>query len=370
MKPHIWVFLGLVVLAINNWILITYLGSHDHFIESSSATNSTLTDKEIESVSRLTDSNPSQLDYGGRVREPEEPNIELSDRGDFDEEFRAFAASQEFADIMNEYSIAQSRRGAEKQNEFQKMTAQELLSVYLSTDNSLDKQSALGSLHGKYDQLETYELKQLYQSLDATNGKWASSELLNILLERDDPDALVWVKQEILNGDSSSNISRDIYQNVYEKDPEFISDYVRNLPLEVATKQGFLFSLLSTESELAKIFLEKNIDEILDTGNTTNLNFIGYNASIDLDSQQEARLVEFFGSSKKDTREFAIVLARDIDDVELLREGFNKLTRDREQSIFLSQLLTDGKDTSKGRLAIELAERVDNPRLQRYIERL
>ena len=366
MKPHIWVFLGLVVLAINNWILITYLGSHDHFIESSSATNSKLIDRGIEP----TDSNLSQLVYDGKAAESEKPNIELKNQPDFREEFREFAASQEFAEIMNEYTLAQSRRGAEKQNEFQSMTAQELLSVYLSTDSSLDKQSALSLLNGKYDQLETYEIKQLYQSLDATSRRWNGTELLNVLLERDDPDALVWVKQEILNADSSNNISRDVFEIVYEKDPEFISNYVRDLPLDVATKQGFFFSLLSTESELAKIFLEKNIDEILETGNTTNLNFIGYNASIDLDSQQEARLVDFFGSSKKDTREFATALARNIDDIELLREGFNKLTRDREQSIFLSQLLVEGKDTSKGRLAIELAERVDNPRLQRYIERL
>lgn len=370
MKTWHWIIFVVGSLALNNWLLIQYLGDPDQTVTKTTTTElKNSDDDKLQQNSNLSGTSANHQDTPEMASEhnlSEEPSQPTA--SPFESEFKQFSTSKEFQSIMDEYRILANQRSQEKQRYYQSMSSEELFAAYQSAESTLDKQWALQYLRdGKLEQLETYEIKQLYQALDEGTESWNKYAMLNLLLEKGDAEALVWAKESITDPAFGMQGGHEIFESLYEQDPQFVTDFVDGLTLDdLSTYRHSLYGIFN-DSKLARVFFENNLDEILDTSNTSNLRYFGHNVEIELSDQQQSGIVDLLESSRKRDREFAIGFVRSIDNIDLLRESYAKISRTQEQQHFLSQLMTDFENEDKKQLARELAENSDDPMIKQML---
>ncbi len=373
-----WIVLGASALMLNNLILLYLLGFFSTEVPPEILTRDVV--REVSPV-RQVDREPVrktiELSEERAPRLPTKGDLALStdtlavsdqpaETTSFEQEFRRFSRSEEFIAIMDRYTMSTGDRMMQNMQQYSTMSARELYDSYTNSQSSTDKQMALQALmQGKMGDLSTVELKDLYQASESELfGKY---QVLQVLLEKNDAEALQWAKQEVDNPMLAMQGGYDIYAQINDKDPAFIREYVENLRVEdLAASQYSLSALLMQDQELAKTFYAKNLDQVLDSNSNTLFQMVPYNLQLDMNSDQQYKITELLGSGSRDKRNFAIGLVHNVSDPRLIRDGFAKLTRSQDQQTMLSTLITGASTENIKKLARELAAASDDPVLQQF----
>ena len=289
-----WILGVAALLIANNAFLIWYLDNESEPVEETvtqmqdgrlkggelrkEPVNQTLAVPEEVAVSQPQNSEPAELND--------------SFAGDeFSRSFRSFSDSAEFLDIMDNYTIRSGERMMRRMQETAQMSASELYDLFVSSDSAADRTLAMQGLsQGKMSQLEDYQIKELYKS----GEPWGRMEALKLLLERDDLEAVEWAKEAATNPSSMMMGGHEVLPLLYEKDPEFVRDYVNNLSVDDAS-HGLIF--LFQNDELKQLFFENNLDQILESSNSSVFQLAPHNIQVELDSNQQSRAIELLASS-------------------------------------------------------------------------
>ncbi len=370
-----WIVLGASALMLNNLVLLYLLGFF-----STEVPPEILTRDVVRQVSQVEEQPVRKMIEPSEERAPRLPTksdlalsadtVAVSDQPaestSFDQEFRRFSQSDEFIAIMDRYTMSTGDRMMQNMQQYSSMSARELYDSYTNSQSSTDKQMALQALmQGKMGELSPVELKDLYQASESELfGKY---QVLQVLLEKNDAEALQWAKQEIDNPMLALQGGYDIFAQINDKDPAFIREYVENLRVEdLAASQYALSALLMQDQGLAATFYTKNLDQVLDSNSNTLFQMVPFDLKLDMNSDQQYKITELLSSGSRDKRNFAIGLIHNVSDPRLIRDGFAKLTRSQDQQTMLSTLISSASNENIKKLARELAAESDDPVLQQY----
>lgn len=355
----------IIVLVLNNYLLLNFLGYFSESPDSGSpATPDTIATAEQSGLSQGEQEQTSESD----AAPVESPNTgvaafqaesstttltELSDRN-FITSFKRLSKSEDFTDIMDEYTMTSGQRLMETQREFMQMSAEELYELAVNSERGMDRAMALQTLsQGKIGDLGVYELKNLYQleNLDI----WARSKIVERLLEEDDPDGLAWARQIVTEQSQNAYISHELLEGIYEKDVEFVRDYLDQIDLEGQQVTSALIFFSSQDPELAGEFLQKNLDAILNSSNRRVFQLNAFGAKVEMNSEQQEQVLQLLESRNRQKRQFAISLLNSIGDTEVLRRAYDSLSKRSEKRTFLFSLYGDEDAPEKRQLAKDLA---------------
>jgi len=363
MKVYQRIFIIIAVVMLNNVMLLFYIG---HFSKDQTLRSDV---KEIISATATvapTSSN-QPLATIDLIQRPTtvESEIEEIDSAELAQAVENYIDSDQFLVVLEAWQKNARQRNNDLSMRMSKMGGRELHSVVLQAESRSERFAAFGTLlqGGKLQQLSNQELKELYTepSIDRSN----KAQLLSILLENDDAEALDWAKSSIQTDSIGRHTGSDVYAAIYEKDPDFIIQHINQIDINTWSPQHGLLGLIQQQPELATTFYTQNFDKILSSNNDKVFMYGLGNATIELTQQQQSQVVELFDSHNQHKRNFAINLASTIDDLQTLRQAYTKLNRNQDQMIFIRGLLSSNASSGAADLARELASNSDNPRIQR-----
>jgi len=283
MKTYQIVLIIVILLVINNIALLSFIG---HFSEQETAvtaqegsTPDTAAEVEVSSTIAASSNSIETPIENSNPALPQTTEVTLA--------VEKYIRSEQFAVVMDDWQLSASQRFGEASARMKKMNGQELHAVMLDAENLIEKMTALDILlqGGKLKQLSNTQLKSLYTEIE--HNHWGKAKLLNVLLENDDPEALVWAKTSITQNAFSNSSSGDIYNAVYEKDPEFITRHLEQFELDPSSSQYSLLTFVSQEPELARLFYARNFDKILNSDNDELFMFGAPSKDIEMTRQQE-----------------------------------------------------------------------------------
>jgi len=298
------------------------------------------------------------------INQPETTNV-ISKISATDQEFiRAFtsaAKTDELAQVLLEVQMRSQKLYQEIDERYASMSSVELLAEFNESDSPLEKQTALVKLISKeFNGVETYELKALYESPDL--DQWARSAIIRKLVATGDADGIRWAKQSLeQNKGAIAYIGTDILSGIYQHDPDFVKDYMNKVDLDDRNAISGLSTLFYQEQELAKEFVSKNFDDILQSDNPSFVQLSYQVGELNLDRNQQQGLVDALVDSNRNKRDFALRLLSSVKDTDLLRDGYQSLERDNDRINFLSNIYSTQRE-----LARELAQNSDNSKIQRF----
>ena len=370
-----WLLFSLMVLAINNILLVSWInrGSDKSFIADQGSADQ-YQGAQLTAQDSDTHSNPkglivSQIDddhvVPKKAIDQSETENAISEITATDQDFiRAFSRAgktDELAQVLLEVQMRSQKLYQEIDARYATMSSVELLAEYNESDSSLEKQTALTTLISKeFNDVEPYELKALYETPDL--DKWARAAIIQKLVSGGDPDGMQWAKQSLEQSQGvRAFIGTDILSDIYQHEPDFVKEYISNVDLDDRYAISGLSDLFYQEQELAKEFVGKNFDDMLQSDNRSFLQ-LGYQVGeLNLDRDQQQGLINALVDSNRNKRDFALRLLNNVKDTDLLRDGYQSLERDNDRINFLSSIYSGQRE-----LARELAQNSDNSKIQRF----
>lgn len=375
MSTFKWLLLALIVLFINNVLLLSWInrvsdkpaitdqvsaGQYQGAQPTAQNSNANSNSKGL-MVSKVDD-----VDFMSKkaIDQPESAKS-ISEITATDQEFiRAFssaAKTDELAQLLLEVQMHSHTLYQEIETRYASLNSVELLAEYNETDSPLEKQAALLNLvRVEFNGIEPYELKALYETPDL--DQWARASIIKKLVSNGDSDGIRWAKQSLeQNQVGNAYIGTGLLGGIYQHDPGFVKDYIKNIDLNDRNAISGLSTLFYQEQELGNEFLSKNFDDILLSDNPSFLQ-LGYQVGdLKLDRDQQQGLVNALVDSNRNKRDFALRLLSSVKDTDLLRDGYQSLERDNDRINFLSNIYGNQRE-----LARELAQNSDNSKIQRF----
>ena len=362
MNQFKWLIVFLVILALNNIALIKWM-------ERSSAPASTGL-VEARTLTQSTDGNDDRnsdavkaLPENSEVSEAQADNVEgtqsqirsLEDDDRFIEAFTRASARSELSDIFLELQFSSQRRYLELEKRMDSMSSSELVGLISASSSLVEKEVALNKLREVgFAGVQIYELKDLYQSGDTQ--QWMKAQILSELISKNDADGIAWAKEMLSEGlHSSRYLNSEMLVDLYEKDRDYVTQYVENINVLDAGVPYTVSSLLQQEPKLATRFVSKNFDQLLDADHA-ELSQVGYfSAKFDMSEAQQDKLLAALESDNRYTRGFAIALVGNVDGTDRLRAAYRNLKSTREKRRFIFALSQDADKASLRALARELS---------------
>ena len=369
MKRYSKIQIFLIILMINNLVMLYFMGyfsSDPELIgterESGMGTG-VLLNTEIQGTPIQKTTAVESNAVSNEENTLSNQNIEIENA------IQRYVMSEQFSELLDEYRDTVRSRNRDTEKLLSGMSVSELYEVTQNSSQRIEKQSALQKLlQGNINNLELHQLKSLYHDPDF--DKYSKSRFLVKMIEHNDSEALDWAKQALTGNELGKYIEYDLLSSIYEKDPEFIRGYIDQLDVEDLGGAQNIFHLTQLEPELINGFFAKKFDQILESNNDDLYQMIGHNVDFDMTSEQQAKLVEFFESNNKHKRSFAINLAKNIDDLSVLREAYNQLPRKDEKQNFIYSLYNSQNNREHLSLVKELIGDSDVPRLQLLLRQI
>jgi hypothetical protein len=363
MKIHQIVLAVIVILSVNNLLLLSYLGYFSEKETSINAINS-------EGGPNYSTPEPSQFSPSGVALPIDQDQIALRqalEKNDLNDAIENYIKSEQFTVAMDDWQLKASRRFAVITERLAKMDAPELYISALEGHSRTERAAALNSLfqNNRLAQLSSDQLKDLY--INTSMYSYGKNNILKILLENDDSEALSWAKSSITDDALTQNFDSEIYSLIYDKDPEFVKIHLAELEFEPSLTGLGILSFMQQEPGLASSFYGRNFDKILDSKNNNVFIFTPDASQLTLNDQQQSRVAELFSSNNRHKRNFAIGLAPIIEDTQLLRDAYSNLSRNQDKMMFIMSLMTPDVRTEASDLARELAKNSDEPNIRRLL---
>lgn len=287
----------------------------------------------------------------------------------FAEAYQNFAQTEEYADLWYRLQRDISRQHFEQSNRYQQMSAEELYASFLGAVSDQERDSILGALQmGKLMDLDVLQIKEIYDMLDDSQNY--RTILLNTLVERGDAQALEQAKQLILNPADAFYLQvNELVTAVFDKDPDFIRDYFSNLSLDDIQANRPLLWAMSSNKDLAQLFLQNNIDNVLEVEVDASFAHVGASATLDLSRRQQRKIVDMMDTANPHRRHFAQSLVGNFTEPDLIREAFSRVDRPAEQKTFLFILMRANTSGEMSAVARELAAQSDDESIRRLATR-
>lgn len=360
MKTYQIALAVIAILVLNNLALLSYLG---YFSEKEIANRITIQKSE---VSRGKTDLAQPLASEIETLENQQPQpFQAQESSELSSAIENFVNSDQFEIVLENWQLRARQRNEELQGRLATMDTSELYTTAVDAQSRTEKAMAFSSLFqgGKLSKLSNQELKTLYTN--SVSKEWGKTQLLKQLLENDDEDALSWAKASINDNTLTRGFDHEVFSVVYEKDPGFIKSYIAQVEFDPSDSRLGLFSFIQQEPELASSFYTRNLDQILDSKNSNVFMYGLHGTKIAMSEQQQLKIVDFFGSSNRHKRNFAISLVSSIEDTSVLRDAYSNLSRQQDKLIFLGSLLSPNNNAEASSLARELASNSDDPNIQR-----
>ncbi|MFT6407274.1 MAG: hypothetical protein ACJAQ6_000685 [Arenicella sp.] len=362
MKPQQIVLLIIAIVILNNLALLSYLGHFSAQPQDVYDIKTAIEEELLTKPSLRVSTNPAQSFEPAKTPVTE---IDVIDNAGLTQAIEDYVDSDKFSVMFEDWQRKTRQRNTEIANRLSAAEADELHTVALEAESRSERMTALHLLlqGSKFKQLSNQQLKELYTEPE-TEG-WSKAQLLNGLLENDDPEALGWAKDSIRNGTVSRGADSQLYAAVYEKDPNFMIQYINENEFDPSSSQHALISFIQQEPDLASTFYARNFDKILSSNNDDVFMYGIGSATIELNQQQQSRVAELFSSNNRHKRNFAISLAASISDPQILRQAYTELNRSQEQLVFIASLLGPNASAEASSLGRELASSSEHPHIQR-----
>jgi len=378
MKVHKVIVIVIIVVALNNILLLSLLGYYSDGPELTPVSRSTPAEAPQEPYSQTGDSvatlqderqtETTELDNNRQNKSFEVDMSESAYESEVAVAVKQFVKSKDFEIILDDYQLNAIPRYEELQRRFKAMTASELLTTALDSSKKMEQKYAQQMLvQGKLGDLESHEMKALYQADGVSD--WVKQQLLPLLLEDEDSEAVAWAKQSLSEGSSFTYQDREVYAAIYETDPDFIVQHINSMSLDDGYRAFAMISFVTQDEELLKNFYSENFDRLLESKNGKLFQYLKGNNDLELSNRQQSQLAELFESKNRHKRAFAIRQVKNIDDVNVLRDSFSRLRRTKDQRLFLQMLSQDQKDPQMKNLIQELAEESQDPQIRKFLRR-
>lgn len=375
MKTIGWILIGCIVLALNNVLLLSLVG---YFERDNTEPNNPYSQPLVGKSSRpnVDAAGKSAADSAKALNRSEDIAVldETTNINNFDDEsslvtaIRKFSLSDEFVEIMDEYQLSAGQRFQEMEKRLQGLSAEELMSIYESSNKRSERQFALQTLlQSKVQSLDDFSLRRLYELVDEGDS-WGKPTLLAMLIQRGDKESLIEAKQQITSGQLGRYRLYSILESVYDQDPDFIKDYMEDIRIGDSEVVPPISNLIHRDAELKRLFLDNNLDDLLEKNNPDFFATFGHVGEYTLTDNQEDRIVDLFAEKVSAKRNFALSMVTNIQSVDKLQRAFASLDREQDKFSFLSQLITNGQSEEQRQFAKELAAESDDVRLQTLLD--
>ena len=356
------ILIGITLLIIHDLVLLKYLSDNKN--EAPTTRTSAVESKDITVGKEQISLSNDHQQQKGLIQTAEPNDISEADDQQFIESFQRLSKTKEFSKILNDYQAIEASKNNELRERASEMDTSELYTLATTSTRKTGRWIALNQLaqHGGFKRLDTYELKNLYQTGELED--YYKSQILTVLLNKEEPEALDWAKTLIKERGTNNHVDSDMLSLVYQQDPEFIEKLMFEVDLASFNIRNPLYSLLLSEPELNSSFYTKNFDDILKSDNSDLFQYGGYGVSFDMTTEQQYALSELFESNDKNKRHFAANLARNIEDIDTLRRSYNMLKNNREKVTFIQSLFGNTeKNEEQLNLVRELIADSDDPQL-------
>ena len=229
--------------------------------------------------------------------------------------------------IIDNYFAEQHRQSIQNASSYAELKTISLLETLFSPDSpAADKSGVLNALLAnnseKINELNSYELNQLIST-----GQRLDDNMGGLMLER-----------------------------IYKKRPEIIKTYVDQLSVEDI---GHVENLLTNNSELAELFYQKNLDEILVSEDYSVFDIPAHGVHLEMSLSQEQALAGFFGSESKAKRDFAFSLLHSFQSWDTLQSAFSDIANKRDKMNFILMIYHRSNDADKKQWARDMASQND-----------
>ena len=285
---------------------------------------------------------------------------------------RDYMASPEFVRVLDDYRSLKQTEQREQLSQFEDLSASELFSAYQASANNQEKliilQRLAQNLADSDDGLDVSQMKELYRTEGV--GGWVRTQLLSALLSKKDAEAVQWTKQLLRKGSGDGQGQYyEITRQLYELEPEFILDLAIEMPVERVAKSYVPQSFLYNDPDQAKVFFESRLDEILESNDSRVYEKVtSISTDMELSNAQERKIGELFASPKSSTRNFAVSFAANIEDIQILRQGYENLSQRQERQALVYQLIGQTESDAHVELGYELAAQSDDSSLKRLVK--
>ena len=363
------IVLVISLLTINNIGLLYFLGDDsenqqrpDRSISTPSTEHQATENTNIENIDvNTTDISVSRdkLDLTTTGR-PDQVEAEL------EQAVEAYMTSQDFVELLDAYRTKAQQRQIDLHNNYQSMTAAELLNAYQGSTDKHEKKTILQYLaNTDLSQIETYQIEQFYtNSIDEEIGNWMKSKLVTELIDRQGDGALNLAKQFLSESNHNPGEDFEVLAKVFEYDRDFIVDLASNMSIDELAN-SFIFSTLSSDSSAANDFFENQIDNNLNADNSKVYEKLHtFGQQITLSTSQQEKVSDLMLSKKSPTRRFALGLTGSIDDISLLRRRFEGLQTPQDRQSFIHGLSGNIESEGHAELIRELTSNSTDPQMQ------
>jgi len=365
LKTHHVLLTIIIVVLINNALLLGYLSKDSEpVVMVSGDTSKQVTRTDPVADHRVVSDRYSDQDSDLDNHTEQLLNSELEAK--ISEAVDQYLLSGNFTRQLNNYQKEFASEFEEIHNRLTVMSVTELYSVSIDSSNPSEQEYAQQLLaQNGFGELDATQLKSLYLTDDVSS--WGEESLLLKLLEGNDAEAIGWVKQKIADGSMAQYQNPEIFSAIFDADPDFVKQHVRDLDLNNPRQSVAALSFIMRDSELSKNFYEQNFDKLLDVKNSQIYQYLYPPAELELSSGQQNRLVELFDSQSRQRREFAISQARNIGDVNVLRDAYSRLSKNSEKLSFLQNLSNGENKTDVALLIQELVAESNDANIREMI---
>ena len=363
MKTYKIILIALAILSANNLILLSFIG---YFSEAELNTHGTRP-KQLQTNDKPASTSSKVAETFGLETNT---STHQNQKSQITETIEDYVRSEDFSNVLSDWQADARVRYAQMKERLDQMSAAELHSLMLSSESRTEKSYAMNMLleHGKFKTLSNDEILNLHINA-RESGLWNSGLPLETLLEREEPQALELAKQLISDGASPTQYDSDqFFAAIYDKDPDFIKALVVQTEFNEDAPPYGLMQFISSDAELSKTFFENNLDKVLNSQNTSILNMPINVGKLEINQQQEYKIIDLLNSKSSRQNNLAIRLATKLDNQQVLRDAFNKLDKERSQTEFTISMLRDNPDKRTIALAKEFAENIDSPEVRYYLQ--
>lgn len=369
MSPTKWCLCVAAILLINNILLLRWVEyTYNRSNEATALSKSLVVNPSPVAQAKLGKPSlakePTNIDVDSKA---EKPSQDWSSDEYFLTSFNRLSQDSEFLELFWELQLNAEKKYFEIEEDMADLTTMELLEIVATSQSSIEVQFAFGRLRqSDFAGLSDYDLKKLYQS--ERMGRWENATVLQKLVSKGDVEAISWMKQLLNDGDYKIRyMDSETMTTLYQKAPEFVSEYLQNIDVATPSKVPSLNGLFEQNPELAKGFYAKNFDAIIDSSGHKRYQIGAYDLSFDMSNDQQAKLISALTSDSRHKKNFALRLVNNVSDIQSLRDAYGSLKTERDRVTFIYRISRDAKNQAHRALAKELAANADSSNIKRLI---
>ena len=304
-------------------------------------------------------------DRGSGSQKSEIENIKAS--AEVSSAVKQYMDSDEFFELFDVFRVQQQEKRRQYQEQIAPLSAIELVDIFtLSTDPQ--EQALLIEALGQKDltEIDISRLRDLYNSSDIKDDG-VKSKLIIAMLDKKDEFALSLAKDFVQQ--SQRNTSGQVWGRLLDLDRDFVIKSAIEMSVDQISQSDLLWSGFFQDTEAKVEFYNGQLDNILAAADERVFkSFQPFLIEMELSRLQQNSLAELLQSDVISERRFAIGFVMNIDDINIVKQGYRALTSVDDRQRFLIGALSNTKSQEILAWAIDTTESSDVERIRQLGE--